>query len=124
MVGSGNEYAVVMENDELKGLVSVSEIIYEVMSTIVSGISIESDPRDPQPVLLSELMDNPRTLSFMESYGFKGFNLETSIGESDTVEEAIQLMGSNSLEQALVLNDDGLVGILRNTDLLKARAFS
>ena len=72
-------------------------------------------------MLLSELLNNPRTINFMESCGFSGSNLAISIGESNTVEEAIQLLARNSLEQVLVIGDDGnIVGILRNSDLLKA----
>jgi len=66
-------------------------------------------------------MNNPKTINFMESCGFTGTNLAISIGESNTVEEAIHLLGSNALEQVLVLNDEGeVVGILKKRDLLKA----
>ncbi|TFH12969.1 CBS domain-containing protein [Candidatus Bathyarchaeota archaeon] len=120
MFETGHEYAVVLDDGELKGLVSVDEIIREVMSSVVSRISVEGIPMEFRQMLLSELMNNPRAVNFMESCGFKGTNLAISIGESNTIEEAIQLLASNSLEQVLVLNEDGLVGILRNTDLLKA----
>ena len=120
MVETGNDYAVVMEDGELRGLVSANEIIKEVMSSVVSRISIDNIPVEIRQMLLSELMNNPRSINFMESCGFKGTNLAISIGESNTVEEAIQLIAKNSLEQVMVLNEDGLVGILKNTDLLKA----
>ncbi len=120
MVDTGNDYAVVMEDGELRGLVSADEIIQEVMSSVVSRISVDDIPAEFHQMLLSELMNNPRTVNFMESCGFKNSNLAISIGESNTVEEAIQLLASNSLKQVMVLNNDGLVGILKNTDLLKA----
>jgi len=120
MVETGNDYAVVMEDGELKGLVSADEIIKEVMSSVVSRISLDDVPTEVRQMLLSELMNNPRTKHFMESCGFEGSNLAVSIGESNTVEEAIQLLAKNSLDQVMVLDDQGLVGILKNTDLLKA----
>lgn len=121
MVETGNEYAIVMDKGELCGLVSVEEIIREVLSSVVSRISIDDIPVEFREMLLSELMNNPKTATFMESCGFSGNNLAISIGESNTVEEAIQLLARNSLEQVLVIGDDGeIVGILRNGDLLRA----
>ena len=120
MVETGNYYAVVMERGELKGLVSADEIIKEVMSSVVSRMSFDDVPTEVRQMLLSELMNNPQTKHFMESCGFEGSNLAVSIGESNTVEEAIQLLAKNSLDQVMVLDDQGLVGILKNTDLLKA----
>jgi len=121
MVESGNEYAVVLDSGELCGMVSVDEILHEVMSSVVSKISQNNMPKEFRQMLMSELMNNPKTMNFMESCGFRGSNLAISIGESNTVEEAIQLLASNSLEQVLVLNNEGeVVGILKNSDLLRA----
>jgi len=121
MVESGNDYAIVMDSGELCGMVSVDEIVHEVLSSVVSRLYKHNMPQQFEQMLLSELMNNPKTVNFMESCGFSGNNLAISIGESNTVEEAIQLLGSNALEQVLVLNDEGeVVGILKNRDLLKA----
>ena len=121
MVESGNDYAIVMDSGELCGMVSVDEIVHEVLSSVVSRLYKHNMPQQFEQMLLSELMNNPKTVNFMESCGFSGSNLAISIGESNTVEEAIQLLGSNALEQVLVLNDEGeVVGILKNRDLLKA----
>ena len=121
MVETGNEYAIVLDGGELCGLVSVDEVLHEVMSSVVSKISINNIPMEFRQMLLSELMNNPKTINFMESCGFSGSNLAISIGESNTVEEAIQLLASNALEQVLVLNNEGeVVGILKNSDLLRA----
>jgi len=121
MVETGNEYAIVLDGGELCGLVSVDEVLHEVLSSVVSKISIHNIPTEFRQMLLSELMNNPKTINFMEDCGFSGSNLAISIGESNTVEEAIQLLASNALEHVLVLNDEGEVtGILKKRDLLKA----
>ena len=121
MVESGNDYAIVLDSGELCGMVSVDEIVHEVLSSVVSKLYKHNMPQQFEQMLLSELMNNPKTINFMESCGFTGSNLAISIGESNTVEEAIQLLGSNALEQVLVLDDEGeVVGILKKRDLLKA----
>ena len=121
MVESGNDYAIVLDSGELCGMVSVDEIVHEVLSSVVSKLYKRDMPQQFEQMLLSELMNNPKTINFMESCGFTGSNLVISIGESNTVEEAIQLLGSNALEQVLVLDDEGeVVGILKKRDLLKA----
>ena len=121
MVESGNDYAIVLDSGELCGMVSVDEILHEVLSSVVSKLYKHNMPKQFEQMLLSELMNNPKTINFMESCGFSGSNLAISIGESNTVEEAIHLLGSNALEQVLVLNDEGeVVGILKKRDLLKA----
>ena len=121
MVESGTDYAIVLDSGELCGMVSVDEIVHEVLSSVVSKLYKHNMPQQYEQMLLSELMNNPKTINFMESCGFTGSNLAISIGESNTVEEAIQLLGSNALEQVLVLDDEGeVVGILKKRDLLKA----
>lgn len=121
MVETGNDYAIVLDRGELCGLVSVDEVLHEVMSSVVSKISIHNIPIEFRQMLLSELMNNPKTINFMESCGFSGSNLAISLGESNTVEEAIQLLAGNNLESVLVLNNKGKVkGILKKSDLLKA----
>jgi CBS domain-containing protein len=121
MVETGNEYAIVMDSGKLCGMVSAESIIHEVLTNVVDKISMDDIPTEFREIFLSELMNNPRTVNFMESCGFTGTNLAVSIGKSNTVEEAIQLLARNSLEQVLVLDDDGeIAGILRNSDLLRA----
>lgn len=120
MVKTGNEFALVMENGDLCGLVSVSEIIHEVRSSVVSKLSVDKIPLEFRKVLMSELMNNPRTINFMESCGFDGTKLVISMGEQNTIEEAIQLFASSAVELVLVLNPEGIVGIFTEKDLLKA----
>jgi len=121
MVETGHEYAIVMEAGKLCGIVSAESIIHEVLTNVVDKIIMDDIPTEFRGMFLSELMNNPKTINFMESCGFDGNNLAISIGESNTVEEAIQLLARNSLEQVLVLNNDGdIAGILRNSDLLRA----
>jgi len=119
MVEAGCEYALVMDGDELQGLVSVDEVLHEVMSAVVSRLHNKEIPFACLQMIVSELMNNPRTVNFMESCGFHGPNLAISIGESNTIRDAIQLLGQNNLEKVLVLNDKGVVGILTKTNLLK-----
>lgn len=121
MVETGNEFAIVMDKGELRGLVSADEVLHEVLSSVVSRISIEGIPLEIRHMLLSELLNNPKTTSFMESCGFTGHKLAICIGESNTVEEAIHLLARNDLDQVLVVDDAGkITGILRNSDLLRA----
>lgn len=72
MVKTGNEFALVMDQGDLCGLVSVGEIIHEVRSSIVSRLPVDKIPSEFRKVLMSELMRNPRTINFMESCGFDG----------------------------------------------------
>lgn len=70
-----------MDDGDLCGLVSVSEIIHEVRSSIVSKLSVDKTPLEFRKVLMSELMNNPRTINVMESCGFDGTKLVISMGE-------------------------------------------
>jgi len=120
MVKTGNEFALVMDKGDLCGLVSVGEIIHEVRSSIVSRLSVDKIPAEFRKVLISELMNNQRTINFMESCGFDGTKLAISMGEQNTIEEAIQLFASSAVELVLVLDQQGIVGIFTEKDLLKA----
>ena len=120
MVKTGNEFALVMDEGDLCGLVSVGEIIHEVRSSIVSRLPVDKIPSEFRKVLMSELMSNPRTFNFMESCGFDGTKLAISMGEQNTIEEAIQLFASSAVELVLVLDQQGIVGIFTEKDLLRA----
>ncbi len=56
----------------------------------------------------------------MESCGFDGTKLAISIGEQNTIEEAVQLFASCAVELVLVLDQKGITGIITENDLLKA----
>ena len=120
MIKSGKELAIVKSDDKLVGLVSADEIIHEVKTSIVSRISTEKFPEEIRSMLIDELMNNPRTLNFMEACGFEGSKLAISIGEDNTIEEAIQLFANCAIDRCLVLDREGIVGILTNRGLLKA----
>jgi Mg/Co/Ni transporter MgtE len=80
MIKTGTEYAVVKKDNKLVGLVSADEIIQEVKSSIVSRINMEKFPEEVRSMLILELMNNPRTMNFMEACGFEGTRLASSIG--------------------------------------------
>lgn len=120
MINSENDFAIVMDNGDLRGLISASEIIHEVSSSVVSKLSPDKIPSDIKQMLVSELMNNPRSINFMESCGFDGTKLAISIGEQNTIEEAVQLFASSAVEMVLVLDQKGIAGIITEKDLLKA----
>ena len=120
MIQGENDFAVVMENGDLRGLISASEIISEVSSSVVSRLTQDKIPSEIRQILVSELMNNPKSINFMEACGFKGTKLAISIGEQNTIEEAVQLFASCAVELVLVLNQQGIVGILTENDLLRA----
>jgi CBS domain-containing protein len=120
MVNSGYEFAIVMEDGSLRGIVSAGEIIHEVRASVISRLTVEKIPQEFRQMLMSELMNNPKTINFMQSCGFEGTKLAICMGEKNTIEEAIQLFASSAVEQVLVLDQDGIVGIFTERDLLKA----
>lgn len=120
MIDSENDFAVVMDNGDLRGLISASEIIHEVSSSVVTKLSLDKIPSEIRQLQVSELMNNPKSMNFMESCGFDGTKLAISIGEQNTIEEAVQLFASSAVELVLVLDQKGIVGIMTENDLLKA----
>lgn len=120
MIKTGTEYAIVKKNDSLVGLVSADEIIHEVKDSIVSRLKVDKVPDEVRSMLIEELMNNPKTMNFMEACGFEGANLAISIGEDNSIEEAIQLFSKSAIDRCLVLDNSDIVGILTNRGLLKA----
>jgi predicted transcriptional regulator len=120
MIETGNEYAVVKREGALICLVSADEIIREVKSSIVSRLAVDKFPDEIRSMLIHELLNNSQTQHFMESCGFEGTNLAICIGENNSIEEAIQLFSRSAIERCLVLDNNGIVGILTNWGLLKA----
>jgi len=110
----------VKEDGELKGILTAADVVNAFNSSVVSKISNKSIPHEERSLIVSELIENPRVVGFMEACGFTGSNLAISIGAEASLEEAAQLLSKNGLSHVLVLDGEGeVVGVLRSSDVLR-----
>jgi len=110
----------VKEDGELKGILTAADVVNAFNSSVVSKISNKSIPQEERSLIVSELIENPRVVGFMEACGFTGSNLAISISAEASLEEAAQLLSKNGLNHVLVLDGEGeVVEVLRSSDVLR-----
>lgn len=113
---------IVKSGDYIIGVVTSSDIysalVKEVFSRSVKGVIVPVEELDDLKVL--DMMRGPKTPQFMTSCQLDGTNPCVQIGENDTIEDAIKVMGVSNIHHLLVIGKDGqIVGTLSSNDILK-----
>jgi CBS domain-containing protein len=120
MATKGKDVVVVMEGEIVKGLVTASDIFFAMRSYVLGKNMLESIPIELRDMRISELMQTPKAVEFMEACGLTGTNMCIVLGEEDNVADAIRVMAIAGVDHILIIGDDGVSGTLSDNDLLKA----
>jgi CBS domain-containing protein len=119
-----SDYAVVIDEGEIVGLIDSNDIINVVKNYVISKISYNKIPTNFREMLISELLDNPRLNTIMDPCGERGIRPIISIGKDNTIEEAITLLAAQGCNEVLVMGDKEPEGVLTTLNLLAAIADS
>ena len=120
MATKGKDVVVVMEAELVKGLVTTSDIFFAMRSYVLGKNMLESIPIELRDMRISELMQTPKAVDFMEACGLTGTTMCIVLGEEDNVADAIRVMAIAGVDHILIIGDDGVSGTLSDNDLLKA----
>jgi len=119
MAGEGKDVVVVRDEDGLvRGLVTASDLFGAMTSYVLGKDLLEQIPRDIRDVQVQEILRRTKTEEFMEACGL-GTQLCISLGEEDTVANAIRVMAIGGVDHILVLGEGGVVGTLSDNDLVR-----
>jgi CBS domain-containing protein len=120
MAANDRDVVVVKEGELVKGLVTASDIYHAMRSYVLGKSMLESIPMEIRDVHVSELMNTPTAIEFMEACGLTGTNMCIILGQDDSVADAMRVMAISGVDHILIVGDDGIAGTLSDNDLLKA----
>lgn len=120
MAANGKDVVVVMEDDEVKGLVTAADIFFAMKSYVLGKNMLESIPLEIREMQIGELMKTPNAMEFMQACGFTGTNMCIVLGEEDTVADAVRVMAIGGVDHILIVGEEGVSGTLSDNDLLNA----
>ncbi len=120
MAGEGKDVVVVRGVDGVvRGLVTASDLFGAMTSYVLGKDLLEQIPRDIRDVQVQEILRRTKTEEFMEACGLSGTQLCISLGEDDTVANAIRVMAIGGVDHILILGEGGVVGTLSDNDLVR-----
>ena len=119
MAKKGKDIIIVEEDGVVKGLVTASDIYFAMKSYVLGKDMLESVPMEIRDIQISELMNTPHAMEFMEACGLTGTNLCIVLGEDNSAADAIRVMAVSGVNHILIYGEDGVSGTLSDNDLLK-----
>ena len=81
---------------------------------------LEQIPKEVRMLKVSSIMKGAYTKEFMEACGLTGTNVCITLGEDDTLTNAIRVMSVTGLDHILISGEGGVVGTLSDDDLIRA----
>jgi predicted transcriptional regulator len=120
-MGSGRkDIAVVKAKGEILGLVTSHDLFDALRTWVLQKDMLEQIPGDVREIKVTSIMKGAYTKEFMEACGLKGTNVCITLGEEDSLANAIRVMSVTGLDHILINGEEGIVGTLSDDDLVKA----
>jgi signal-transduction protein with cAMP-binding, CBS, and nucleotidyltransferase domain len=113
---------VVVQDGEgiVRGLVTASDLFGAMRSYVLGKDLLEQIPKDIRDIQVQEIMGATKAEEFMEACGLTGTQLCITLGEWDTIANAIRVMALGGLDHILIVGEGGVAGTLSDNDLVKA----
>jgi CBS domain-containing protein len=105
---------------EVKGIVTSHDLFDAMRTWILGKDTLEQIPGDIRELKVSNIMKGAYTKEFMEACGLTGTNVCISLGEEDTVANAVRVMAVAGIDHIIISGEGGIVGTLSDDDLVKA----
>jgi CBS domain-containing protein len=105
---------------EIKGIVTSHDLFDAMRMWVLGKDTLEQIPGDIRELKVTNIMKGIYTKEFMEVCGLTGTNVCISLGEEDTVANAVRVMAVAGIDHILISGEGGIVGTLSDNDLVKA----
>ncbi len=122
MSEAGRDVAVVVERNQVKGLVT-SHDIFDALKTYVLGTLLhEQTAADLRGIRVETIVKGTYTKEFMEACGLTGTTACLTLSEDDPIANGVRVMAFSGIDHILVIGNKGIVGTLSDDDLIRALA--
>ena len=105
---------------EIKGIVTSHDLFDAMRMWVLGKDTLEQIPGDIRELKVTNIMKGIYTKEFMEACSLTGTNVCISLGEEDTVANAVRVMAVAGIDHILISGEGGIVGTLSDNDLVKA----
>lgn len=105
---------------EVKGIVTSNDLFDAMRTWVLGKDTLEQIPGDIRELKVTNIMKGAYTKEFMEACGLTGTNVCISLGEEDTVANAVRVMAVAGIDHIIISGEGGIVGTLSDDDLVKA----
>lgn len=119
MAETGKDVAIVMDKDQIKGLVSVQDIVNATKKHVLKKLSFEKIPKNIRTIHVQELLQNRHANEFMEACELEGYNVAVALGENDSLVDAFKVMSNSGADHIVVICPDGSLGTLSAHDIIQ-----
>jgi CBS domain-containing protein len=105
---------------EVQGIVTSHDLFDAMRTWVLQKDMLEQIPGDIRELKVSSIMKGAYTKEFMEACGLTGTNVCITLGEDDTIANAVRVMAVTGIDHILISGEGGIVGTLSDDDLVKA----
>lgn len=105
---------------EVQGIVTSHDLFHAMLTWVLGKDTLELVPSDIRELKVTNVMKGAYTKEFMEACGLVGTNVCITLGEDDTVVNAVRTMAVTGLDHILISGEGGVVGTLSDDDLTRA----
>jgi CBS domain-containing protein len=105
---------------EVQGIVTSHDLFDAMRTWVLQKEMLEQIPRDIRDLKVTSIMKGVYTKEFMEACGLSGTNVCITLGEDDTIANAVRVMAVAGIDHILISGEGGVVGTLSDDDLVKA----
>ena len=105
---------------EVQGIVTSHDLFDAMRTWVLQKEMLEQIPSDIRELKVTSIMKGAYTKEFMEACGLSGTNVCITLGEDDTVANAVRVMAVAGIDHILISGEGGVVGTLSDDDLVKA----
>ncbi len=106
----------------VQGIVSSHDLFDAMRTWVLQKDTLEQIPSELRELRVANVMKGAYTKEFMEACGLTGTNVCITLGEDDTIANAVRVMAVTGLDHILISGEGGVVGTLSDDDLVKALA--
>jgi CBS domain-containing protein len=102
------------------GIITSHDLFDALRTWVLQKDMLEQIPSEVRELKVANIMKGAYTKEFMEACGLTGTNVCITLGEDDTIANAIRVMAVTGLDHILISGEGGVVGTLSDDDLVKA----
>jgi len=121
MAKMGTDVALVRSGKEdIMGMITAQELFDALRSYVLGKDILENIPLDLRDIQVDTLMREKRALEFMNVCSLAGAQVCISVGENESIANAVRVLSIAGISHLLVIGEKGVTGTLCAEDLLKA----
>ncbi len=104
----------------VQGIITSHDLFDALRTWVLQKDMLEQIPSEVRELKVANIMKGAYTKEFMEACGLTGTNVCITLGEDNTIANAIRVMAVTGLDHILISGEGGVVGTLSDDDLVKA----